>query len=125
MTAPPLQWSIFAIDLKSAPDRGSAKARPVLVVSRESANVALPVVTVLPLAEYRPGRRIYPNEVLVPSEVAGLMGDSIAMAHQTRTVPKRRLTAPVGVIEDPAVRFAVRRAMRIQLNLEQENGSGV
>ncbi len=124
MTAPPLQWSIFAIDLDSAPDRGPAEARPVLVVSRESANAALPMVTVVPLAEFRPGRRIYPNEVLVPSEVAGLTNDSIAMAHQTRTVLKRRLTAPVGVIDDPDLRSAVRLAIRIQLNLEHEIGSG-
>jgi mRNA interferase MazF len=125
MTAPPLQWSIFAIDLDPVPDRRKIGVRPVLVVSRESANAALPVVTVVPLAEHRPGRRIYPNEVLVPSEVAGLTNDSIAMVHQTRTVPKRRLTSPVGVIDDPDLRSEVRRAMRIQLNLELETGSGL
>lgn len=114
----PYQWSVFPID--RAPARGSrARARqPVLVVSRESANRVLPVVTVLPLAEWRKGRRVYPNEVLLPSTSTGLAGDAIAMAHQTRTVAKDRLAAALGRIEDDDLRAAIRRAMCVQLSLE-------
>ena len=116
--APPIQWSIFTIDLE--PARGTRKGgrSPVLVVSRESANRALPVVTVLPLARRRKDRRVYPNEVLLRSGTAGLQGDAIAMAHQTRAVAKSRLGAPLGSIEDDALRSEIRRAMRVQLNLE-------
>ena len=90
----------------------------MLVVSRETANEALPVVTVLPLAIRRKGRRVYPNEVLLPSGVGGLKRDVIAMAHQTRTVAKDRLEAPLGTIEDDELRSAIRTAMCVQLNLE-------
>lgn len=116
--SPRYQWSVFAIDLASAPDSNRGRRRPVLVVSRESANEALPVVTVLPLTTWRKGRRIYPNEVLLPSGSGGLKRDAIAMAHQTRTVAKQRLKAPMGTIEDDELRSAVRRAMCVQLNLE-------
>jgi mRNA interferase MazF len=88
------------------------------VVSRESANQALPVVTVLPLTEKKTGRCIYPNEVLLPSGTVGLKRDLIAMAHQTRTVAKRRLAASVGTIEDDELKSRIRSAMRVQLNLE-------
>jgi mRNA interferase MazF len=115
---PRYQWSIFTIDFASAPDSNRRRRRPVLVVSRESANAALPVVTVLPLTSWRKGRRIYPNEVLLPSGSGGLKRDAIAMAHQTRTIAKQRLKAPLGTIEDDELRSAVRRAMCIQLNLE-------
>ena len=113
-----LQWSIFEVDLEPLLGSDRAARRPVLVVSRETANLALPIVTVLPLVSHMPGRRIYPNEVLLPRAKAGLGGDSVAMAHQTRTISKTRLDAPVGVLEDPDLRSAVRQAMRVQLNLE-------
>ena len=70
--AQPLQWSIFAIDVAAVPAAARRVRRPVLVVSRESANAVLPVVTVLPLSTRRKGRRIYPNEVLLPSTASGL-----------------------------------------------------
>ncbi len=88
------------------------------MVSRETANLALPIVTVLPLTPHTPGRRIYPNEVLLPSLVIGLNNDAVAMAHQTRTISKKRLEAPLATIDDPDLRSAIRQAMRVQLNLE-------
>ena len=115
----PYQWSVFPIDRSSARGSRPRARQQVLVVSRESANRALPVVTVLPLARWRKGRRVYPNEVLLPSTSTGLATDAIAMAHQTRTVAKTRLTAALGRIDDDNLRAEVRRAMRIQLSLER------
>jgi len=119
ISAPPFQWSVFTIDIDGPPGSGGSGSSPVLVVSRESANEALPVVTVLPLTTRRTDRRVYPNEVLLRSGTAGLKKDAIAMAHQTRTVAKRRLTEPLGTIEDSDLRSEIRRAMCVQLNLEQ------
>jgi mRNA interferase MazF len=115
---PPYQWSVFTIDVEPVTGKDKKTRRQVLIVSRESANEALPVVTVLPLVWRRKGRRIYPNEALLPSGSAGLKRDCIAMAHQTRTVPKKRLAAPLGTIEDDDLRAEIRRAMCIQLHLE-------
>jgi mRNA interferase MazF len=116
--ASPFQWSVFTIDIDGAPGAGRNGSWPVLVVSRESANQALPVVTVLPLATRRTDRRVYPNEVLLRSGTAGLKSDAIAMAHQTRTVAKRRLTDQLGTIENDDLRSEIRRAMCVQLNLD-------
>jgi mRNA interferase MazF len=115
---PPYQWSVYTIDPGPLSGRGPRARRQVLIVSRESANEALPVVTVLPLVRRRKGRRIYPNEALLPSGSAGLKRDCIAMAHQTRTVAKERLADPLGTIEDDDLRTQIRRAMCIQLHLE-------
>ena len=116
---PPFQWSVFTIGNEGTPGAEERGSRPVLVVSRESANEALPVVTVLPLTTRRTDRRVYPNEVLLRSGTAGLKSDAIAMAHQTRTVAKRRLTDQLGTIEDNDLRSEIRRAMCVQLDLEQ------
>ncbi len=115
---PPFQWSVFTIDIDGTPGAGDGGSWPVLVISRESANEVLPVVTVLPLTTRQPHRRVYPNEVLLESGTAGLKRDAIAMAHQTRTVPKSRLAKSLGTIEDNDLRAEIRRAMCVQLNLE-------
>ena len=118
IAAPPIQWSIFMIDPDAGPGSDAGGRSQVLVVSRESANQVLPVVTVLPITNWRKGRRVYPNEVLLRSGTAGLKGDAIAMAHQTRAVAKSRLNAALGTIEDDELRSEIRRAMCVQFNLE-------
>ena len=98
---------------------GSEQAgeRPVLVVSCEAVNELLPIVTVLPLTVRRPGRRIYPNEVLLAAGEAGQPQDSVVLAHQVRTISKGRLGAPYGVVESEAIRERIRAAFRIHLDL--------
>ena len=118
MSAPRFQWSIFEIDRDRSVGADGGGGRPVLVVSRDSANDALPIVTVLPLIDRKPGRRIYPNEVLLPSRSAKLRRDTITMAHQIRTIPKDLLDVPVGSVDDPDLRAAVRRALQVHLNLD-------
>jgi mRNA interferase MazF len=113
-----LQWSVYSVDLDSTVGSEQAGRRPVLIVSRESANVVLPVVTVLPLTTRKVQRRIYPNEALIPKGRAGLKRDSIAMAHQLRTVSKKRLGRRVGYLDDPRTRDDVRTAVKTQLDLD-------
>lgn len=118
MNEPPYQWSVFVVDLDPTVGSEQAGRRPVLVISREVANAALPVVTALPLTSHRQGRRVYPNEVLLPAGTAGLDRDSVFMAHQMRTVSKRRLGARLGTVEDQELRAAMRAAARVQLDLD-------
>lgn len=118
MSPAPLQWSVFSVDLDPTVGSEQAGRRPVLVVSRESANAVLPVISAIPLTTRKPQRRIYPNEALIPKGQAGLRHDSIAMAHQLRTLSKARLRDHIGHLDDPSVRDAVRSAMRAQLHLD-------
>ena len=84
------QWHIFQANLDPVTGSEQRGTRPVLVVSDEDFNQLMPVVTVLPLTSRKPGRQIYPNEVLLPKGTAGLPEDSIVMAHQIRTISKTR-----------------------------------
>jgi mRNA interferase MazF len=68
----PFRWRIFLANLDPVIGSEQGKTRPVLVISDEEINQILPVVNVLPLTTFRPGRTIYANEVLVPSAVSGL-----------------------------------------------------
>lgn len=118
MTAEPLQWGVFVARLDPAVGSEQAGRRPVLVVSREPVNAALPVVTVVPLTARKPGRRLYPNEALLPAGAAGLHRDSIAMAHQVCSLSRLRLGERLGTVEDATQRKAVREALRVQLDLD-------
>ncbi len=118
MSTTPLQWSVYSVDLDPTVGSEQAGRRPVLIVSRESANAALPVVTAIPLTSRRPQRRIYPNEAVIPKGMAGLKRDSIVMAHQLRTLSKKRLGRHMGTLDDPSSRDDVRTAMKTQLDLD-------
>ncbi len=111
------QWGVFWADLE--PTKGSEQAgtRPVLVISAEEANQALPVVTVLSLTSVKPGRKIYLIESLLTSNATGLPKDSIAMAHQIRAIAKERLGEKCGSISSEEIKKQVREAIKIYLDI--------
>lgn len=112
------QWDVFQATLDPVLGSEQAGTRPVLVISREAVHAPLPVVCVLPLTSLKPGRRIYATEVLLAKGTAGLPADSLAMAHQIRTVSRSRLARRCGSVTDPALREQLRQAMRVFLDLE-------
>ncbi len=111
----PLQWAVVEADLD--PVRGSEQRgrRPVLIVSNEEFNQAVPNVTVLPLTSTQ--RRLYPSEMLLPKGAAGQPLDSIILAHQIRTISRRRIGRRFGHLEDPSLRESVREAVKEHLDL--------
>lgn len=111
------KWRVLVADLNPVKGSEQKGRRPVLVVSDEHFNTLMPVVTVLPITSVKEGRRVYPNEVLLPKGASGLPQDSIILAHQIRTIPKQRLKESPGSINDGKIREAVKGAMRVHLNL--------
>ncbi|MBI1744054.1 type II toxin-antitoxin system PemK/MazF family toxin [Candidatus Acetothermia bacterium] len=111
------QWTVFLADLSPIKGAEQAGPRPVLVISRESFNQAMPVVTVLPLTSLKRGRRIYPHEVLLPKGQAGLPQASIVLAHQVRTIDKTRLRSAFGTVSDMRTQVRVQQALRVHLDL--------
>ncbi len=114
------QWWVFGARLDPTEGSEQAGTRPVLVVSREVINRALPIVGVIPLTRRKPGRRIYSTEVVLPAGIAGQPAESIAMAHQLRTIARHRLGESFGELTDPGLRTAVRNAIRTYLDLERQ-----
>ncbi len=111
------QWKIFWADLN--PTRGSEQAgkRPVLVISEEAVNQALPIVTVVCLTSFKPGRKVYPIESLLETEDSGLKERSIVMAHQVRALAKDRLVEKCGAIDKEEIREQIRNIIRLYLDL--------
>jgi mRNA interferase MazF len=111
------QWSIFWADLNPIKGSEQAGTRPVLVISEEVVNQALPIVTIICLTSHRPGRKIYPIEVLLTPEDSHLRQSSIAMAHQIRSISKERLGEKCGFIESEECRKKIQSKLRLYLDL--------
>ncbi|MDX9872519.1 MAG: type II toxin-antitoxin system PemK/MazF family toxin [Clostridia bacterium] len=111
------QWGIFWADLEPVKGSEQAGTRPVLVISAEEVNQALPVVTILSLTSVKTGRKVYPIETLLDSEIAGLPKDSIAMAHQIRAISKKRLGEKCGAVKAENIKERVKAALKIYLEL--------
>ena len=110
------QWALMEASLDPVAGAEQKGTRPVLIVSNEEFNQAMPNVTVLPLTSTK--RSLYPSEVFLPQRKAGQPLGSIIMAHQIRTISKQRLKGVLGHLEDPQLRNEVQEAIREHLDLE-------
>ncbi len=111
------RWSLWQANLDPVVGSEQGKTRPVLVISETALNDILPVVNVLPLTSRRPGRRIYPNEALLPGGTAGLTANSLVLCYQIRTLDKQRLSRLYGRLDDPARQEEILIALCFQLGI--------
>jgi len=111
------QWGIFWADLD--PTKGSEQSgvRPVLVISTEEVNEALPIVTIMSITSIKQGRKVYPTEVFLKSLETGLQKDSIAMSHQIRAISKDRLGQKCGSIDSEELREKIKSIIKIYFDL--------
>ncbi len=114
MTA--LQWAVMQANLDPAIGTEQKGTRPVLVVSNEDYNQTVPNVTVLPLTSTK--RRLYPSEILLLEGKAEQPLESIIMAHQIRTISKKRLGRLLGYLDDTKLRHEVHRAIKEHLDID-------
>jgi mRNA interferase MazF len=112
---PVFQWAIFEASLDPVVGSEQKGIRPVLVVSNEEFNQAMPNVTVLPLTSTQ--RRLYPSEILLPAGRAGQSLESIVMTHQIRTISKKRLGQLLGYLDDSGLRQEIHDAIKEHLDI--------
>lgn len=77
------------------------------------------MVNVLPITSRKRGRKIYPNEVLVPSGTGGLKKESIILCHQVRTLDKKRLIKRIGRMASPQMQEEIIGALSFQLGIKE------
>jgi len=110
------QWAVMEANLDPVAVAEQKGKRPVLIVSNEEFNQAMPNVTVLPITSTQ--RRLYPSEILLPEGKAGQPLKSIIMAHQIRTISKQRLGKLTGYLDDIQLQHDVHRAIKEHLDME-------
>ncbi|MFO7773035.1 MAG: type II toxin-antitoxin system PemK/MazF family toxin [Dehalococcoidia bacterium] len=113
---PGFHWAVFEAGLNPATGTEQKGMRPVLIVSNEEFNQAMPNVTILPLTSTQ--RRLYPSEVRLPEGKGGQPLESIVMAHQIRTMSKQRLKRLLGYVDDTQLQQEIHRAIKEHLDME-------
>ena len=89
--------------------------RPVLVISSDSLNGPLPVITVAVITS-RKTERVFATEVLVEPPEGGLTQRSKVLLYQTRTVSKTRMGEQLGALSGDSM-ARVEAALRLALEL--------
>jgi len=113
---PVLQWSVYEANLDPVTGAEQKGNRPVIIVSNEEFNQVMPNISVLPLTSTK--RRLYPSEVFLPAGTAEQPLDSIAMAHQIRTISKQRIGKLLGHLSDIKYRSEINEAIKEHLDIE-------
>lgn len=111
------QWGIFWANLN--PTKGSEQSgtRPILVISNENINQALPIVTIMSITSAKEGRKVYPTEVYLKAQDTGLSKDSIAMSHQIRAISKSRIGDKCGEIKDYELQKKIKSVIKIYFDI--------
>lgn len=113
----PLRWSVVIVDLDPAEGHEQAGERRALVVSYEPFHRS-GLATVCPITASRSEAR-YPGDVPIRAGVAGQTRDGVILVGQLRTISLGRVrSAPLGSIQDPTIRRAVRGALAHHLGLD-------
>ncbi len=115
------KWSIYRANLDPTIGSEQGKSRPVLVISEDVINDVLNIVNILPITSRKEGRKIYPNEVLVPAHTNGLNNESIILCHQIRTLDKIRLSHFYGEIVSKQIQLEIIEALCFQLGINFES----
>lgn len=111
-----IRGEIYEVRLDPTEGSEQAGSRPVVIVSRDAMNAASPVILAVPCTTYRPGRSIYPSQVLLQAPEGGLTADSIALGDQVRALAKSRLSRRRGQLS-AEVLAEIDQALLIALDL--------
>jgi mRNA interferase MazF len=111
------KWSIWRANLDPVIGSEQGKARPVVIVSEDDINALLNIVNIIPITTRKPGRTVYPNEVLMSEKEFGLENESIVLCHQIRTIDKKRLSKKYGSISSKSLQDDVIKALCFQLGI--------
>ncbi len=100
------QGEIWFADLNPAKGSEQSGRRPVVIISGDTLNDALPIVIVVPVSSKI---KSYPACVVLKADkTSGLKKDSEAISFQIRALAKKRLTKRIGRITADELRGILR-----------------
>ena len=114
------KWTIWRANLDPVVGSEQGKSRPVLIISEDDINSLLNIVNIVPITSRKQGRIIYPNEVLLSTDITGLDKESIALCHQIRTIVKTRLSKKYGQISSKDIQNQIIDAVCFQLGIRRD-----
>lgn len=107
--------NIYLVDLNPIVGAEIGKVRPAIVISNDINNNYSDTISIIPVTSSI--GKIYPFEVLIPSNVFGLDKDSKAKVSQIRTVDKKRVIKEIGVLTKELIK-EIEKAILIHLGIK-------
>lgn len=107
---------VYDADLEPTQGSEQAGVRPVIIVSRDAINHSSGIIIAVPCTTFRPGRRLYPSQVIIHAPDGGLIVDSVGLCEQVRALAKSRLRRLRGSLSANAL-AGIDRALLIALDL--------
>lgn len=111
----PRRGEAWIVNLDPAVGAEIKKRRPALIISNDVNNQYASTVTVLPITDK--GKKVYPFEVLLPAQEAGLNKESKIKCQQIRAIDKGRLIKSLGIVGDERLR-QIQEALGIHLGMD-------
>ena len=111
------KWEIYFCGLDPTIGSEQRGTRPVLVISSDSVNHNLPVVTVIPLTSVEKEDKLYASEIELDTVATGLPKQSATMLQQIRTVSHKRLHNICGKITDKDTQESIKQALMSYFDL--------
>lgn len=111
----PRRGEIYWVELDPTVGSEISKTRPALIISNDVGNQYADRVIVAPILSGNTDK-IYPFEVLLPADEAGLGKASKVLLDQIRTVDKQRLHNKIGALSSERmeeVNLAIRRSLAV------------
>lgn len=91
------------------------KTRPALIIQNDVANKHSPVTIVAAITSQYDGK-LYPTEVLIPENEAGMKKPSVVLLNQIRSIDKSRLVKKMGKVSNRTL-LRINTSIKISLGL--------
>ena len=106
---------IWLVNLDPTVGHEIKKARPAVIIQNDIGNRYSPITIIAPVTSQNT-EKIYPIEVLLTKQNAGLEKDSKVLLNQIRAVDKRRLLKKIGLVDSETME-KIDEAIKISLGL--------
>jgi len=107
---------VYQTDLNPTVGSEQAGVRPAIIVSRDAINASSPVVIIVPLTSRSNKKFIYPSQVEMRMNEAGLTADSVVLCEQVRAISRTKLKKHLGHVTNQRM-AEINAALKIALDL--------
>jgi mRNA interferase MazF len=111
----PKRGEIYLVNFDPTLGSEIRKTRPALILQNNVSNEHSPITIVAAITS-KFDDKLYPTEVLIEANEAGLTADSVILLNQIRSIDRQRLVKKLGNVKDPTLK-KVNLSIKISLGL--------
>ncbi len=111
----PVRGEIYLVNFDPTTGAEIKKTRPALVIQNDISNEHSPITIVAAITS-KYDEKLYPTEVFIAKNEAGLTQDSVVLLNQIRSIDRQRLVKKLGKITESTLK-KVDSSIKISLGL--------